>query len=85
MVVRIGGLLAGLAVDAVTEILSVDPSALQPAPELAAGGVAVFDRVAVDGDGGLTLLIDPVALLNEAERDILAAITLDATGKRGAA
>jgi purine-binding chemotaxis protein CheW len=75
MVVRIGGLLAGLAVDAVTEILTVDADGLQPAPELAAGESGLFDQVAVDRAGGLTLLIDPVALLSQAERDIVAAIT----------
>jgi purine-binding chemotaxis protein CheW len=90
MVVRIGGLMAGLAVDAVTEILNLDPASLQPAPLLAANGAPgtaeVFDRVAVDAAGGLTLLIDPVALLNEAERDILAAITREDSGlARGAA
>jgi purine-binding chemotaxis protein CheW len=90
MVVRIGALLAGLAVDAVTEILSVDAAGLQPAPALAAGGApgaaAVFDQVAIT-ENGLTLLVDPAALLSEAERDILATIALADTGSqaRGAA
>ncbi len=74
IIVTIGGLQAGFAVDAVTAILTVDADRLQPAPGLAAGQADVFDRVALD-DGAMTLLIDPAALLDQTERELLAAIT----------
>ena len=80
IIVTIGGLQAGFAVDAVTAILTVDADTLQPAPGLSAGQGDVFDRVVLE-DGGLedggamTLLIDAAALLDQVERDLLAAIT----------
>jgi purine-binding chemotaxis protein CheW len=74
IIVTIGGLHAGFAVDTVTAMLSVDADLLQPAPGLSAGPGDVFDRVALE-DGAMTLLIDPAALLDQAERELLAAIT----------
>ena len=82
VVVMLEGLRAGLAVDAVTEILSIPASALAPAPELATGDAAVIDRIAtVERDGRMILLVDPRALLDAAERDLLAAITARAAAK----
>ena len=75
MIVTIGVVQAGFAVDAVTGILTVDVDRLQPAPGFA-GQTDMFDRVALEGEGGMTLLIDPAALLDQVEREMLAAIAL---------
>ncbi len=81
IVMTIGGLRAALAVDAVTGILAVPASELEPAPGLATGEAAVFDRVArAGGDGRMILLIDPKVLLDAAERDLLGAIARDGAG-----
>ena len=69
VVVGLGPMLVGFAVDAVLDIASFPPSALEPAPDV---GAATFDRVAVAQDGRMILLIDPKALLDQAERDLLA-------------
>jgi purine-binding chemotaxis protein CheW len=85
VVLTIEGLRAGLAVDAVTEILSVPTAELAPAPALAVGGAAMFDRVAtVERDGRMILLINPKVLLDAAERDLLSAIAADRAGGTGA-
>jgi purine-binding chemotaxis protein CheW len=81
IVITIGGLRTALAVDAVTGILALSASELTPAPGLATGEPAIFDRVArAGGDGGMILLIEPKALLDAAERDLLGAIARDAAG-----
>jgi purine-binding chemotaxis protein CheW len=65
-------------VDAVSEIIGISAAELAAAPELG-GDAPVFDRVAkLDRDGRMILLIDPKALLDRAERDVLAAIAADA-------
>jgi purine-binding chemotaxis protein CheW len=81
VVVTIDGVRAGFAVDAVSEVLPIPAADLSPAPELAAGGTRVFDRVArVERGGRMILLIDPRALLDAAERDLLAALAARAGG-----
>ncbi|MBR0641433.1 chemotaxis protein CheW [Plastoroseomonas hellenica] len=71
VVITIGAQQVGFAVDAVTRILEVEASTLLPAPPLSDGG-ALFDRaVPLERDGDLILLIDPTALLNRAESDLL--------------
>ena len=51
------------------------PHELTPAPELSADGVRVFDRVVrLERDGRMILLVDPRALLDRAERDLLVVI-----------
>ncbi len=73
----IGNLQTGFVVDSVSEILSAAAREVTPAPALSATGVQLFDRVArVERDGRMILLIDPGALLDRTERDILTAITL---------
>jgi purine-binding chemotaxis protein CheW len=72
IVVRLDGLLAGFAVDAVSEIVGINPAALTATPDLAADGGQIFDRVATSGrDGRMILIVDPQALLDQAERDLL--------------
>lgn len=78
VVVTIDGLQAGFLVDSVSEILSVDERDLSPAPHLEADifDTKVIDRIAmVERGGHMMLLIDPKALLDRAERDIVGSLT----------
>jgi purine-binding chemotaxis protein CheW len=62
---------AAFVVDKETDILSISTDRIAPTPELAADSARLFDRT-LDVDGRLILLIDPKALLDRAERDLLA-------------
>jgi len=65
----------------VSEILAVSETELTAAPELASEGTRIFDRIAnIARDGRMILLIDPKALLDSAERDVLAACAKAASG-----
>ncbi len=78
VIVTIDGLQAGFVVDAVSEVIAIPARDLRPAPELAADGAQLFDRVAnIENEGRMILLIDPKALLARAERDLLAAIAAE--------
>jgi purine-binding chemotaxis protein CheW len=82
IILTVGGLQTGFTVDNVSEILSLRQSELKPAPEMKSTG-AVVDKVAVGhGHGDIVLLIDPTALLNGAERDILASLQSGNEGQR---
>ncbi|MES2711240.1 MAG: chemotaxis protein CheW [Pseudomonadota bacterium] len=82
VVLTVGGLRAGFAVDEVREVLAVAAGEMAPAPDLAMAGAPLFDRVAtLRRDGRMILLIDPQALLDAAERDILAALSAVASAK----
>jgi purine-binding chemotaxis protein CheW len=49
-----------------------------PAPELSDGGDRLFDRAAkVEREGDVILLIDPKALLDRAEADLLRDLTAE--------
>ncbi|MEC4594692.1 MULTISPECIES: chemotaxis protein CheW [Nitrospirillum] len=82
IVTRINGKLAGFAVDGVSEILALPAGRVSDAPDFSqagdAEGAPVFSRIAnletVDGAGRMILLIEPQALLDRAERDLLAAL-----------
>jgi purine-binding chemotaxis protein CheW len=77
IVLTIDGLQTGIVVDRVSEILSIAAAELKPAPEMKAGD-AVIDRVAIgNGDGDMILMINAQALLDRAERDMLAALRDD--------
>ena len=76
------GLQAGFAVDEVREILEFTPDQLRRTPELAADGGKTFDRIGtVDVDGRLVLLVDPEALLDKTEADLLAALARSGPAK----
>lgn len=76
VVVTLDGLQAGFAVDAVARILEVEAEDLMPAPELSGDGDVLFDRAAkVEREGDVILLIDPRALLERAEADLLRDLT----------
>jgi purine-binding chemotaxis protein CheW len=75
VIVTIDGLQAGFVVDAVSEVIGIPARDLRATPELTADGAKLFDRVAnIESEGRMILLIDPKALLDRAERDVLAAI-----------
>jgi len=76
VVVTLGGLQAGFTVDAVARILEVEAGDLMPAPELSGDGGRLFDRAArLEREGDVILLIDPRALLERAEADLLRDLT----------
>jgi purine-binding chemotaxis protein CheW len=78
VVVTLGRLQAGFAVDAVSRILEIDADDLMPAPELSEEGDRLFDRAAqVEREGDVILLIDPKALLDRAEADLLRDLTAE--------
>ncbi len=75
VVVTIDGVRAGFVVDAVSEVLTIAASELVAAPDMTADGSRLFDRIAtIARDGRLILVIDPRAMLDRAERDVLAAL-----------
>jgi len=74
VVITLGALQAGFAVDAVTEMLELAPDDILPAPEIAEHGMQLFDR-ALARDGRVILLIDPAALLTGTETDLLRDLT----------
>ncbi|MBB6251190.1 chemotaxis protein CheW [Nitrospirillum iridis] len=89
IVTRVNGTLAGFAVDAVSEILRLPADRVRETPGLAAAdGAPLFDRIAnletADGVGRMILLIQPQALLDQAERDLLAALDDTLGGAEGA-
>ena len=74
IILTIDGLQTGITVDKVTEIVSVRQSELRAVPEMEEAG-AVVDRVAIgQRHGDMILVIDPKALLDRAERDMLASM-----------
>lgn len=84
IVVTVEGLKAGFLVDKVSEVLTVPASELSPAPELASDVASVIDRVAmIEREGHMILLIDPKALLDRAERDVLESISANIEAPQG--
>ena len=79
IVTSIDGRPAAFVVDSVNEIVSAPAGAISPSPELTADAARLFDRVVnLQLDGRLILLVDPKELLDRAERDLLAAMAVDA-------
>jgi len=75
IVTRISGLQAGFVVDAVSEIAAVSGADIAPASGLLSNDRPVFDRVAtLDMGARVILIVDPKALLDQAEADLLAAL-----------
>ena len=78
IIVTIDGLQAGFAVDSASELRSIAADEIAPVPEMGEPGAQVFDRIAtLAEDGRMVLLIEPRALLDRAERDLLASIAAD--------
>jgi purine-binding chemotaxis protein CheW len=75
IVVTFDSLQAGFLVDSVSEVLTLSAADLSPAPELGSDTSQVIDRVAtIKRDGHMILLVDPKALLDRAERDLIGAL-----------
>ncbi|WP_292037135.1 MULTISPECIES: chemotaxis protein CheW [unclassified Brevundimonas] len=71
----------GFIVDAVSEILGIAETQMDPAPDFTADAGRLFTRVAtLDGGERLILLIEPKALLDRAERDLLADMDISRIG-----
>jgi purine-binding chemotaxis protein CheW len=82
IVVSIDGLKTGFLVDKVSEVITVPADELSPAPELASETANVIDRIAmIERSGHMILLVDPKALLDRAEREILQSIAVN-SGER---
>lgn len=86
IIITVDGLQAGFAVDSASELRGIAPHEIEPVPAMgpASGatsgetGTQVFDRIAtLAEDGRMVLLIEPRALLDRAERDLLASIAAD--------
>lgn len=77
IVTAAGALQAGFMVDAVAGIRAIARSDLAPASELLADDRAIFDRVARNPDGSVILIADARALLNQAEADVLTALSAE--------
>lgn len=76
IVARVDGVRVGFAVDAVEALRAVAADELSETPDIAAGEGRLFDRVAsVEMDGRLVLLVNPRELLDQAERDLVAAVS----------
>ena len=82
VVVTTDDLQVGFLVDNVSEVVTLATSELSPAPDLSETA-AVIDRVGmVEREGRLILLVDPKALLDRAERDVLSALSVEAKAPR---
>jgi purine-binding chemotaxis protein CheW len=75
VVVTVDGRPVGFIVDAVSGIVSLRASQIEPTPALTAGAGELFTRVAsLDGGARLILLIEPREMLDRVERDLLASL-----------
>jgi len=76
VVVKVGDLLVGFVVDAVSEVQRIPIGALRDAPELGGDETRVFERVAnLTEQQKIVLIISPRELLDRAERDLLESFT----------
>lgn len=75
IVVTIDALQAGFLVDSVSEVLTLTAGEIAPAPEFSADSSSIIDRIATsERNGHMILLVDPKALLDRAERDVVATL-----------
>ncbi len=82
VVLDIGGQRCGLVVDGVESLSRIEVDRLGETSELAEAGAKVFHRAAiVEVDGRPVLIVDPAALLDDAERRLLADLDAHAAGK----
>ncbi|MGV8928374.1 MAG: chemotaxis protein CheW [Brevundimonas sp.] len=76
IVTRSDTIWAGFIVDGVSAIRAIPRRDLAPPSDLLTGGRRVFDRVARSAEGDVVLIVDPRALLEQAEADVLAAMAI---------
>jgi len=72
LVVRVDRGLCGFEVDAIGGVRRISADDISPTSRMAESGRRIFDRTAQLRDGALILLVDPEAMLDQAERDVLA-------------
>ncbi|MEZ4369340.1 MAG: chemotaxis protein CheW [Polyangiaceae bacterium] len=77
IVVEVGGKSVGLVVDAVSEVLAIDESQIEPPPDFRAGKTAQYIS-------GMAKVEDSVKVLLDADK-LLAMDDLDTTGRRASA
>lgn len=75
VVIELGRETVGFVMDAVREVIRVDPAVIEPAPELAVGVDADYIRGVAKLDDRLLILLDVERVLAEHEEDALAAAT----------
>jgi len=75
LVTRIGALLAGFIVDSVSQVADLAKDRMRATPDLPGDGARVFDRVVdLARDRHMVLLVDPEAMLDRVEADLLKAL-----------
>jgi purine-binding chemotaxis protein CheW len=83
IVVRIGELRAGFAVDTISQIVRVDAANVRPAPDLENAETQVFERVVNFAEApGIVPIVSPRTLLDRAEQDLLIGIAPKGAGTR---
>jgi purine-binding chemotaxis protein CheW len=82
IVTRLDGMLCGFAVDAVSEILEAAKEDIAATPAIAADGATLFDRTVRTGKAGdVVLLVNPKALLDQAETELMRKLVADGGSK----
>lgn len=84
VVVEIGNQTVGFMADSVREVLRVDVTAIEPAPELAVGIDAGYLRGVAKLDERLLILLDLEGLLSEEEAEALQGLDEDQPQEAGA-
>lgn len=82
IVVSTGSAFAGFLVDAIDQIARISHKDIGPAPEVTLGDASLFDRIASSADGQMLLIVDPGALLDQAEKDMLRGADLAPEGSQ---
>ena len=78
IVTRSDTLQAGFIIDGVSAIRAIPQRDLATPSDLLSGERRLFDRVARSTTGDVILIVDPRALLDQAEADVLTALSLEA-------
>ena len=65
IVIEHDGRMMGLLVDAVSDIIGIEPESLQPAPDLSAGGAAPLLEGLITSEGVMTSVLDLAWLVPE--------------------
>lgn len=75
VVTRVGRELCGFEVDAIDGVRRIAVGHISPTSRFAERGRRIFDRTVQLTDGPLILLVDPEAMLDQAERDVLVQVS----------
>lgn len=80
MVVRTGEVEVGLIVDAVQDVIPIDPDAVEPPPALAGGIEAAYLRGVLQTEHGVLVLLNLDRVLTDAEQRQVAEVQRRASG-----